>query len=488
MPHADTSALTVISMIEGVAAPPVEFRSLKRRYPHGLVQMLMVVTYIYGLTLALSLPWTLGDTILISQEWGWFALIGNLVLSVLCAFTMLRWCFVHALAFHGFNEEAPSKPAKAAVQPTVSILVPACNEAETMTAAIQSLINLDYPSFEIIVIDDGSVDDTFALAQAFEGDYERCSLRVYSKPNGGKWSALNFGYNQSSGELILCVDADSRLGHDTLWVAVARMQRDPEIVGVAGQVTVRNRSNLLTRLQALEYVLANGGMRMCLSTFGTVTIVPGAIGLYRRSILKEIAALPCNMRPVASHGDDQGRVYGPLSGETFGEDFQLSLSALALGGQVVYEPRAVAFTKGPHRIDTLISQRYRWMRGTWQVMRVYWRDLRQHALARNPRCDLVVNASYTVDMYILPVVNIGFWGVIAIGGFVGVDISGILMWLLAVTLLNFMTGIIFILAQEDDLALLPYSLLMDLYLCVLVNSAWAIAAVDEARGTRMKWH
>ena len=75
------------------------------------------------------------------------------------------------------------------------------------------------------------------------------------------------------------------------------MQRDPEIVGVAGQVTVRNRSNLLTRLQALEYVLANGRMRMCLSTFGTVTIVPGAIGLYRRSILKEIAALPCNMRP-----------------------------------------------------------------------------------------------------------------------------------------------------------------------------------------------
>src|SRR4028119_258605 len=155
MPHADTSALTVISMIEGVAAPPVEFRSLKRRYPHGLVQMLMVVTYIYGLTLALSLPWTLGDTILISQEWGWFALIGNLVLSVLCAFTMLRWCFVHALAFHGFNEEAPSKPAKAAVQPTVSIPVPACNEAETMTAAIQSLINLDYPSFELIVIADG---------------------------------------------------------------------------------------------------------------------------------------------------------------------------------------------------------------------------------------------------------------------------------------------------------------------------------------------
>jgi cellulose synthase/poly-beta-1,6-N-acetylglucosamine synthase-like glycosyltransferase len=371
--------------MELVTAAPVEFRSLKRRYPHGLVQMLMVVTYIYGLTLALSLPWTLGDTIFISLEWGWFAFIGNLVLSVLCVFTMLRWCFVHALAFYGFNEEAQSKPTKAAVQPYVSILVPACNEAETMTAALQSLIDLDYPCFEIIVIDDGSVDDTYALAKVFEGDYERCSVRVYTKPNGGKWSALNFGYNQSSGELLLCVDADSRLRHDTgLWIAVARMQRDPKIVGVAGQVTVRNRSSVLTRLQALEYVLANGGMRMCLSTFGTVTIVPGAIGLYRRSILKEIAALPCNVRPVASHGADKGRVYGPLSGEVVRRGLPASLSALALGGQVVYEPRAVAFTKGPHRIDTLISQRYRWMRGTWQVMRVYWRDLRQLALARNP--------------------------------------------------------------------------------------------------------
>jgi cellulose synthase/poly-beta-1,6-N-acetylglucosamine synthase-like glycosyltransferase len=227
---------------------------------------------------------------------------------------------------------------------------------------------------------------------------------------------------------------------------------------------------------------------MCLSTFGTLTIVPGAIGLYRRSICEDIAALPCNVRPLASDGDEQGRVYGPLSGETFGEDFQLSLSALALGGKVVYEPRAVAFTKGPDGFDTLISQRYRWMRGTWQVMRVYWRDLRQHALSKNPRCDLVVNACYTVDMYILPVVNIAFWGVIAVGGFLGVDLSGVLMWLLAVSLLNFMTGIIFILVQDDDLALLPYSSLMDLYLCILVNSAWAIAAFDEARGTRMKWH
>jgi hypothetical protein len=75
-----------------------------------------------------------------------------------------------------------------------------------------------------------------------------------------------------------------------------------------------------------------------------------------------------------------------------------------------------------------------------------------------------------------------------VAGAVGVDLSGILTWLLGLGLLNFMTAIIYILVQEDDLALVPFSFMMDLYLSILVNSAWAIAAIDEARGTRMKWH
>lgn len=469
-------------------APPSEFRSLTRDYPHGLVRMFMGVTYAYGVFMTLTLPWSLQETILITYEWGWFAFLGNLIMGTLCLYTMLRWCFIHGVAFYTFDREARTPPAKAATQPFVSILVPAYNEAETMTAAIQSLIALDYPSFEVIVVDDGSKDDSYALAKALEGDYDRCRVRVYTKPNGGKWSALNFGYQRSQGELLLCVDADSRLRHDTLWIAVARLQRDPAVVAVAGQVTIRNRPNLLTRLQALEYLLGNGGMRMCLSALGTVTIVPGAIGLYRRSIFEAVAALPCNARPVESHGDEIGKVYGPLSGETFAEDFQLSLSALALGGKVVYEPRAVAFTKGPHRPDTLISQRYRWMRGTFQVMRVYRRDLKARALVNTPRTHLVVNASYTLDILMIPIVNFAFWAFVAVAGAVGVDLSGILTWLLGLGLLNFMAALIYILMQEDDLALAPFSFVMDLYLSILVNSAWVIAAIDEARGTRMKWH
>ena len=101
---------------------------------------------------------------------------------------------------------------------------------------------------------------------------------------------------------------------------------------------------------------------MALSYLGLVTVVPGPIGLYRRSVLEEIHQLPCNQREATSHGVGEGKVDGPLSGETFAEDFQLSLSCLALGHKVVYEPRAIAYTKCPHTVEGLLSQRYRWMR------------------------------------------------------------------------------------------------------------------------------
>jgi cellulose synthase/poly-beta-1,6-N-acetylglucosamine synthase-like glycosyltransferase len=466
----------------------VEFRSIKRPLPMGLVRGLIVLTIAYGVWLTLTLPFNLGDGILQESWLGAAGTVGSILTDAWLVLTMVRWSLVQPLAMLGFWKDLGLHSGTAGDQPMVSILVPACNEAETMDAAIRSLIALDYPSYEVIVVDDGSRDETYAIAKQYEGKHGQCSIRVLTKPNGGKWSALNYGYANASGELLLCVDADSRLAPDTLRVAVARIQQDPGIMGVSGQVTIRNRTNLLLRLQALEYVLGNGGVRMALSRLGLVTVVPGAIGLYRRSIFERIAALPCNRRPSDDHGEAGGKVFGPLSGETFAEDFQLSLSALALGGKVVYEPRAVAFTKGPSRVDTLMSQRYRWIRGTWQVIRVYFRDLRAHAARSNPRLRWVVAALYTVDIYLIPVVNAGFCAWLAIAAAVGIDLTDVITWLAAVALLNFMAATVNILVQEDDLRLCPLSLLMDLYMSVVVNSAWAIAAVDEARGASMKWH
>ena len=101
--------------------------------------------------------------------------------------------------------------------------------------------------------------------------------------------------------------------------------------------------NIITRLQALEYVISNGGLRTAQSHLGSVMSVPGPIGLYRRSNLEQIAKLADKL---AEHVK-RGHVAGPLSDETFAEDFQLSLTTLALHGRIVYEPRASRILEHP---------------------------------------------------------------------------------------------------------------------------------------------
>src|SRR4029453_13873233 len=124
-------------------------------------------------------------------------------------------------------------------------------------------------------------------------------------------------HERSRGELLLCVDADSRLGSDALTWLVIRLQQDENVWAASGQGTIRNRRRLLPRFQALEYLIANGGLRTAFSSLGTVTVVPGPIGLYRREALERVTASSVRASRDAREGD----VFGPLSDETFAEDF-----------------------------------------------------------------------------------------------------------------------------------------------------------------------
>jgi poly-beta-1,6-N-acetyl-D-glucosamine synthase len=255
--------------------------------------------------------------------------------------------------------------------PGVSILVPSYQEAENIEATLRSLVELEYPHYEIIVVDDGSSDETFEKAHKVSGKSGSTPVSVLRKENGGKWSALNLAFTHAQYELILCVDADSRLSRNALQLLVPHLS-DAQIAAVCGQVTVRNRVNIITKLQALEYVISNGGLRTAQSHLGLVMVVPGPIGLYRRSNLEQIAKLAGKN---AEHFKS-GHVAGPLSDETFAEDFQLSLTTLALNGRIVYEPRAIAYTRAPENILSLINQRYRWLRGCMQVINIYNTKLR----------------------------------------------------------------------------------------------------------------
>jgi poly-beta-1,6-N-acetyl-D-glucosamine synthase len=407
---------------------------------------------------------------------------GSVALAVLSIFVLGRWCAIQTMSFVASYRQQHAACRPPASWPFVSILVPAYQESATIESALAALIALDYPAYEIVVVDDGSSDDTCAKASAFAGDHGHCRLRLLSKPNGGKWSALNLALAHASGELILCIDADSRLDPDALRLLVARMD-ESDIGAVSGQITVRNRAGVLTRLQAYEYVVSNGGLRTAQSLLGMVLVVPGPIGLYRRAVLQEVFESQGGVdRPLRD-----GAVAGPFSHETFAEDFQLSLTVLALGYRIVYEPRARSHTKSPDATQTLLNQRYRWFRGNMQVLRIYARRLRHLRSPRRRLLGLLVAAIYPLDLCVLPAVNFAAVSYILLAATTTAAPADLLIWVSAIWLLNLLSATYHILTQGDDLSLLYLVPVYDLYHGLLLASAWAIAGFDELRQSRMDW-
>ena len=409
----------------------------------------------------------------------WFSILAGLSL-----FVLLRWCAIQTMAFIVHCKLKRDQPDPPATWPLVSILVPAYQESTTIASALRALVDLDYPNYEIIVVDDGSSDDTFERASSFVGCHDRCSLKLVRKPNGGKWSALNLAFEHASADLILCIDADSRISRNALKRLIMRIDR-PDVDGVAGQITVRNRRRIITRLQAYEYVVANGGLRTAQSLFGMVLVVPGPIGLYRRKALQDVLEKDIRLSPRSP--SCAGKVSGPFSGETFAEDFQLSLTILAFGGRIVYEPRAVSYTKSPDLTHTLLNQRYRWYRGTLQVLRIYLGRLRHVPGSRKRRLNLLIAAVYLLDLFVLPVLNVTILFGVAIIAATSATLGDLMMWVVAIWLLNLLSGTYHVLTQRDDLSLLSLVPFYDLYHGLLLNCAWAIAMFDELRQSKMNW-
>ncbi len=168
--------------------------------------------------------------------------------------------------------------------PRVSILVPAYNEGPLIETSIRSLTELNYTNFEVIVINDGSTDGTLVNARKMEGRQGNAVVRVITQRNMGKSHALNNGASIATGEFLVSVDGDSKLAPNTLLNAI-RHFKDPRIGAVAGNVKVINRRNLLTKLQALEYIEGLNMVRRAQAFFSSVNIVPGPIGIFRREAL-----------------------------------------------------------------------------------------------------------------------------------------------------------------------------------------------------------
>lgn len=415
---------------------------------------------------------------------GGFAGYQALALAILVLILGLRFAYFLALALVGHWRRERAVDIDPARWPRVSILVPAHNEAETIAAALQSSLEIDYPNFEIVVVDDGSTDETLAIARGFEGSHGGVHVRVFEKPNAGKWSAHNLAFRHAEGEMLLCVDADSRLEPASLRHLVRALLRDPRAGGVAGQVRVRNRDRILTRLQALEYLNCNGSTRSAQSSAGSVLVVPGPIGLFYRHTLEAVHDRFGRHEMSAEAGEFDG----PYENDTFAEDFDLSIAVLALEQRVIYEPRAISQTKAPDSVLALLNQRYRWQRGSIQVLRKFFRRASADSALMNPRLVHWVLLTYIVDLALIPL-----WLLLGLPYVVMTFLNGGVMATNLFELFVLFQGLNLLLAfcyasthgdRKRVALVLPFH---DLYQTFLLQGILFFVIYDEIRGAPMRW-
>ena len=272
----------------------------------------------------------------------------------------------------------------------VSILVPAYNEEVTVVETVKSLLALDYKLYEIIVIDDGSKDDTSKkLIEAFgmhpisrpiqrkiqcqpeEFVYETTSQKVpltlIRKKNGGKADSLNMGINACRYPYFICMDADSVLQYDSLSKLVRPILENDNVVAVGGVVRPSNGTTLergrvidytlpnklIACMQVLEYDRSFLASRILFDKFNGSLIISGAFGLFKKDTV------------IAAGGYDH---------ETMGEDMELVVKlheyccSNKLPYYIKYATDAICWSQAPERLRDLCKQRKRWHLGLFQSM------------------------------------------------------------------------------------------------------------------------
>lgn len=379
--------------------------------------------------------------------------------------------------------------ASAATLPPITLLVPMYNEGVVAVEAVHALLGVEYPTKEVLVIDDGSTDDTVArLHEAFDleevvrppmADIPHAPVRtayhsrtrpelwVLSKANGGgKADAVNAGLAHARTPLFCMLDGDSLLARDALLRAVRPFLDDAETVAVGGTVGIVNGSRVrhgrveelrmptswLARFQVLEYVRAFSAARTAWDHVGALLIVSGAFGLFRRDA---VVAL------------------GGLDDDTVGEDMELILRlhrTLREAGtpyRIGYAPDAVSWTECPESLAVLGRQRDRWHRGLAQIL---WRHKRMLFNPRYGKAGLLGFPAYVFVEFLGPVVEaLGYVGLAVLLALGMVDVPLALLLLALAVALGVAQSVAAVALEQ--LAFRRYTRLRDVLLLLFLSVA-----------------
>lgn len=252
--------------------------------------------------------------------------------------------------------------------PTLSIVIPAHNEENSILRTLESLRRLKYPKgkLEIVIVDDGSTDRTHEIVERYRLEHD-LNFKLVRQENSGKAHALNNGMkNHATGELMMCLDADSSLDPDALLNA-ARYFIDPRVVALSANVKIRPTGKLFNLIQVFEY-LVSYQMKRAQTVFNIEYIIGGIGSTFRRSALAQV---------------------GYYDTDTITEDIDLTMKLLRYGGnrahRVIYGSDVIAYTESVLDLAGLIRQRFRWKYGRAQTFiknrRLFFSRSKRHSRA-----------------------------------------------------------------------------------------------------------
>ena len=369
-------------------------------------------------------------------------------------------------------------------RPLVSIIVPAYNEEKVIANCVDSILTSDYSNLEIILVDDGSKDETYAVMKRY---HHPPGVIALTKPNGGKASALNLGYNHSHGEILMFVDADGIFTRSTIDEMLTLFTSD-KVGAICGNDAPVNLDRPLTQLMCLQTHVGTGFVRRALAQINCLPIVSGNIGAFRRSVLEKTD--PADGIPLRQDIAQAWEVKsnGPFRSGFIGEDLELTWRVHKAGYQVKFAPHAVVLAEVPSTVKSLWKQRVRWARGLLQTVGLH-RDMFFNFKYGRLGLYLPINFFNMVIIPILQLLILSLFILLVAMGYspIAIDFLGIILW---IGLFGVLFVTIFSIALDKawkDLKYLyviplwaPYSVMMSMV------TVWAI--ILELRGTEAQWN
>ncbi|EGY51566.1 poly-beta-1,6-N-acetyl-D-glucosamine synthase [Neisseria shayeganii] len=281
-------------------------------------------------------------------EWiSWLALFVFLYPGAMAVY----WTVFGTFYYFFWERGRPEPKFRAKDAPKVSVLVPCYNEAANLRKSVPFLVTLNYPNYELVLINDGSRDNTRRVINELAAQHPH-KIRAIHQPNGGKASALNNALQKIDSEYVVCIDGDAVLDRKAVDYMMQTLLSDPMIGGVTGNPRVRNRSTILGQMQVAEFSSIIGLIKRAQCILGTVFTVSGVICGFRRSVLLQVGGWSTNM---------------------ITEDIDISWKVQLAGYNIAYEPRALCWVLMPESFRGLFKQRLRWAQGGAEVIMKYAR-------------------------------------------------------------------------------------------------------------------